>query len=550
MKRNGLLAAVLAAGFALALVFAPPLTAQEDAKLEADAKKAFDAGRFKEAGDKYAKAAEAAGVPVERQADLHLQSAWSYYIAGNSKRAREELKAAVTARPDLQVIPDFYSPDFANLAGAVRAEVAASNVPAYDVEELKRSARAKLADGKAEEALQDLKRASTSRDPEVFRIQAEASERLGRTADAEAARQRAAELEKGAVSSAPIGAPLDAGVPVNGVAPYVPAVAPLLESAEKSLASGDYRAGASYARQASEADPKSAEAHRLLGDASLLGGQGAEAEREFTAAIVLEPGNTKAVFGLATLAEQQKKWNTAASLYRRVLDLDPNNGAAARGLGRSLNELGDKSAARIAYGRAIENDPASAESRNDFGVFLFRADETDRSVEELIEAVRLDGSKAVYHENLGRAYRKKGMAKEAERELAEAARLAPNDAAVWTALGHVRADQKELDEAATAFATALSLDPASEDAATALGSVLVAAGKLDQAEAALTKAIEGNTKSPVLWNNLGAVRVRRGNTAGAIEAFQKALTMDAGFDAARANLARATELAALEKAAS
>jgi Tfp pilus assembly protein PilF len=66
----------------------------------------------------------------------------------------------------------------------------------------------------------------------------------------------------------------------------------------------------------------------------------------------------------------------------------------------------------------------------------------------------------------------------------------------------------------------------------------------------LTKAIEANAKSPALWNNLGAVRVRRGNTTAAIDAFQKALTMDAGFDAARANLTRATEIAALEKAAS
>jgi tetratricopeptide (TPR) repeat protein len=542
MKRIVSLALLLAA---LGIV---PLAAQEDPKLEADAKKAFDSGRFREAGDKYAKAAEAPGLAAERQADLHLQSAWSYYIAGSSKRAREELKAAVTARPDLQVIPDFYSPDFANLAGVVRAELAGANVPAYDVEELKRSARAKLADGKAEEALQDLKRASTSRDPEVFRIQAEANEKLGRTADAEAARQRAAELERAAVSSTAIGsAPLDPGA---AGAPFAPAIGPLLESAEKALSSGDYRAAASYARQASEADPKSAEAHRLLGDASLLGGQGAEAEREFTAAIALEPGNTKAVFGLATLAEQQKKWNTAASLYRRVLELDPTYVAAARGLGRSMNELGDRSAARIAFGRAIENDPASAESRNDFGVFLFRADEIDRSIEELIEAVRLDGSKAVYHENLGRAYRKKGMAKEAEREFAEAARLAPNDAGVWTALGQVRAEQKKVDEAATAFSTALSLDPANEEAATALGAVLADAGKLGEAETALMKAIEANTKSPVLWNNLGATRVRRGNTAGAIEAFQRALTMDAGFDAARANLNRATELAALEKAAS
>ncbi len=535
-------------GLALVLTLAAGAVASaQDPKLEAEAKKAFDSGRFKEAGDKYARAAEAAGLPGERKAELSLQSAWSYYIAGNSRSAREELKVALQARPDLQVIPDFYSPDFANLASAVRAELTGANVPAIDVEELKRSARAKLADGKAEEALHDLKRAGASRDPEVARIQAEANDRLGRTTEADAARQRAADLEKALVSSAPIGAPLDMGAPAAGP---VPAVAPMLESAEKALAAGDYRAAASFARLASDADPRNAEAHRLLGDAALLGGQPAEAEREFTASIVLEPGNAKAVFGLAALAEQQKKWNTAASLYRRALDLDPNNVAAARGLGRAMSELEDKSAARIAFGRAIEIDPSSAAARNDFGVFLFRSDEIDRSIEELMEAVRLDGSRPAYHENLGRAFRKKSMWKESERELAEAARLAPNDAGVWTALGQVRAAQNRLDEAATAYSTALSLEPANEEAAAALGAVLTSAGKLAEAEAALSKAIESNTKSPALWNNLGVARARRGNYAGAAEAFQKALSLDGSFEAAKANLARSNELAALEKAAS
>jgi tetratricopeptide (TPR) repeat protein len=538
---------ILPLALAFGLLSWPALA--QDPKLEADAKKAFDSGRFKEAAEKYARAAEAAGLSNERKAELSLQSGWAYYIAGNSRSAREELKVALQARPDLQVIPDFYSPDFANLAAAVRAELAGQHVPAIDVEELKRSARAKLADGKAEEALFDLKRAAGSKDPEIARIQAEANDRLGRTTEADAARQRAADLEKALVSSAPIGAPLDAGALAAPGGP-VPAIGPMLESAEKALGAGDYRAAASFARLASDADPKNAEAHRLLGDAALLGGQPAEAEREFTAAIVLEPGNAKAVFGLATLAEQQKKWNTAASLYRRALDLDPKNVAAARGLGRAMGELGDKSAARIAFGRAIEIDPASAASRNDLGVFLFRSDETDRAVEELIEAVRLDGARPAYHENLGRAYRKKSMWSESERELAEAARLAPNDAGVWTALGQVRAAQNNLDAAATAYATALALEPLNEEAAAALGAVLTSAGKVADAEDALAKAIENNTKSPALWNNLGVARASRGNYAGAAEAFQKAISLDGSFEAARANLARSNELAALEKAAS
>ncbi len=136
---------LLAAAFAICLAAGAALA--QDAKLEAEAKRAFDSGRFKEAGDKYAKAAETAGLSADRKAELHLQSAWSFYIAGNSKSAREELKSALSFRPDLQVIADFYSPDFANLAAAARAEVAGANAPPIDVEELKRSARSKLADG-------------------------------------------------------------------------------------------------------------------------------------------------------------------------------------------------------------------------------------------------------------------------------------------------------------------------------------------------------------------------------------------------------------------
>ena len=59
-----------------------------------------------------------------------------------------------------------------------------------------------------------------------------------------------------------------------------------------------------------------------------------------------------------------------------------------------------------------------------------------------------------------------------------------------------------------------------------------------------------NTKSPALWNNLGVARASRGNYAGAAEAFEKAISLDSSFEAAKANLARSNELAALEKAAS
>ncbi|MGH9400365.1 MAG: tetratricopeptide repeat protein [Thermoanaerobaculia bacterium] len=530
------------------LCAAVPLAAQESARLEAEAKRLFEAAKFKEAGQMYEKAAKAADVAADHKPDLHLESAWAHFISGNSKTATEGLKAAYAGRPTLHVPAEFYSPDFARLALAVRAEVSgASNQPAPDLAELKRAAREKFNDGKIEDALYDLKRAEPSSDPQIHRLLAEAYGRLGRTAEADAARRRATDLERGLVTSSPIGPAAPAAAPTQIPGPAA-SIGPLLDAADRALKEGDFRGAQTMAAKAIEIDPKSSEAHRIAGDAALPLSQDADAEREYTAATVLDAGNARAEFGLARLSEKQKRWNTAASHYRRSLELNSKSVPAALGLGRSMDELKDRTAARLAYGRAIEIDPASAEAHNDFGVFLFRSGETERAVEDLIEAVRLAPTRAVFHENLGCAYRKKGMKREAEREFADASRLAPNDLAIWTALGLLRWEQKRPDEAATAYESAFNLDPKSEEAGAGLSVALMEAGKLVEAENALTRALEARPDSALLWNNLGVVRTRRGAYAPAVEAFQKALTIDAGLEAAKTNLTRARELYAIDRA--
>jgi tetratricopeptide (TPR) repeat protein len=532
----------LVLGAALGVLLAVGAAGQDAARLEAEARKAFDSGRFKEAGEKFGQAALAA-TSDDQKADLHLQSAWSHYIGGNSRGAREELKLAFAARPQLEVISDFYSPDFARLAQSVRSEVAGPAPPA-NASAAKAAARDLLARGQAEEAVQALRGLESSPDPQVHRLMAEALERLGRLAEADAARRRASDAEKALITSAPIGA---GGIPAPGAVGGVDAAA-LLETAQNALDSGDARVAEALARRAAEADPKNAEAHRIAAEADLALDQLDDAERGFAAAIALDSNNKRAQFGLARVAEQQKKWNTAASHYRRALDLDPRHLAAARGLGRSMEALGDETGARLAYGRAVEIDPSSAAARNDFGVFLYGAGEIDRAIAELIEALRTQPGRALFHENLARAYMKKGMAREAERELVEASRLAPNEKAVWTSLGRLRAARKKPDEAAAAYASAFALDRSDEEAASGLGLALADAGKLAEAEASVLEAIGVSPQSAALWNNLGVVRVRRGAFTGAVEAFRKSLSLDPRLDAAKTNLARAEQLLALERA--
>jgi Tfp pilus assembly protein PilF len=92
-----------AATAVLFLLAAVLCLAQEPGKLEGEAKRAFDSGRFQEAGEKYAKAAEEPNLAADRKSDLYFQSAWAYFIGGNSRTARENLKAAFSARPNMEI---------------------------------------------------------------------------------------------------------------------------------------------------------------------------------------------------------------------------------------------------------------------------------------------------------------------------------------------------------------------------------------------------------------------------------------------------------------
>ncbi|HEY7862502.1 MAG TPA: hypothetical protein VIE39_02515, partial [Thermoanaerobaculia bacterium] len=223
----------------LLLLFATATASAQSAdpeRLEADAKKAFDAGKFREAAQMYSQAAQAAGIAPERRADMHVQAAWSHYIAGSARGARDELAKAFAARPELEIVADFYSPEFASLSRVVRAEVAPG---AADPATVIAGARAKLETGRAEEALADLKKIESSSDPRVHQLLADAYERLGRSAEAETARRRASELERGVVSSSalpPTGSALPAGTEPGLAAPAAPlSAAPMMEAASAAL---------------------------------------------------------------------------------------------------------------------------------------------------------------------------------------------------------------------------------------------------------------------------------------------------------------------------
>jgi tetratricopeptide (TPR) repeat protein len=527
----------LAALLLLACGLAAFAAGAETDKLVDDARHAFEAGKFKEAASKYLQAAATPELPADRVADLSLQAAWAAYIGGDVNGSKDALKKAFAARPEMEVLPEFYSEDFARLAGTVKSQTVAA--PPADLSELKRSARERLAGGLAQDVLYDLKPAENSRDPEIHRLLAEAYEKLGKTAEADAERKRADALASGITESSigALPAPATAAPAVAGPSD----VAPILASAEEALAKKDWAAAAALAKTAQDRDPRSGTPHRVAGDAALGAGDAATAEREYIAASTLDPADSRAQLGLGRVADLAHQPNTAAAHYRKALELNPKSVAAAMGLGEALALAGDKSAARQAFGRATEIAPADAAIRDRFGVFLAQNGETQAAIEQGIEAVKADPTVAAYHAHLGQDYLAANSTKEAERELREAVRLDEKDEASWLALGRLLFAEKN-PEAVDAFGKAIALSPHDEAALTGKAAALADAGKWPETQAYLQQATADNASMAALFHDLGVVEFRLGHYDAAAVAFQRAAEIAPASAESKAGLARATSV--------
>ncbi len=527
MKRGAAAAALLACA---AILFAAEID-----KTVSDARRAFEAGRFKEAAAKYLQAAATPDLPADRVADLALQGAWSSYIGGDAASAHDSLKKAFLARPEMEVLPEFYSEDFAHLAATVKSQTVAA--PKADLEELKRSARERLAAGLAQDVIYDLKRAGATTDPDIHRQLAEAYEKLGKSAEADAER-KIAEAGTSGISESAIGAlPATAapGAAISGPSD----IAPLLASADAALAKQDWPAAAAIAKQAQEKDPRSGAAHRVAGDAALGAGDTATAEREYVAASTLDAADPKAQVGLGRIADAAHQPNTAAAHYRKALELDPKALSAALALGEALAQAGDKSGARQAFGRATEIAPGDAAVRHRFGSFLAGENETSAAIDQEVEAIKIDGSVAAYHAALGHDYVVAKMPNEGDRELREAVRLDPQDEASWVALGQVLLAAKNVAGAADAFGHAIAIAPRNETAIAGKASALAEAGKWQDAEDLLKGATAGNAGGAALFHDFGVVEFQLSRYEAASAAFQRAVELAPASAESKTALARA-----------
>jgi tetratricopeptide (TPR) repeat protein len=141
-------------------------------------------------------------------------------------------------------------------------------------------------------------------------------------------------------------------------------------------------------REALKIDPNATGLHfelaEMLSNSSLPNGK-QEAEKEYQAALAVNPNDEKAECKLGDLAALRGDQKTAADHYERALKLQANDPEALIGLAKSFMTM---------------NQP-------------------EKALLLLEQAVKLDPTNSVAHFRLGTLYRRMSRAEDANRELAE-----------------------------------------------------------------------------------------------------------------------------------
>lgn len=293
-----------------------------------------------------------------------------------------------------------------------------------------------------------------------------------------------------------------------------------------SLLDDDAKAAIAPLQKATELNYDYAQGHYLLGTAEGRAGQSADAVREYTIAVKLDPDNYPEHMALARAELAVGNASAAEPEFREALKLKANDAESQLGLAQSLIEQKkstDAAAALADYLRENPNDAKAREMRASLLTGLGRNDEAlaelDRAsqgVTETLEALKLRS--VIY-------YREKDFEKAAN-ALEKAAAIAPQDAGIRARLGHALLETKNYAGAAQELTEALRLDASSTDALRDL----VAAEYLGKNYPATLVAINllatRETPKPGAWFVRATCYDHLGRAKEALDAYRKFLAMN------------------------
>jgi tetratricopeptide (TPR) repeat protein len=161
---------------------------------------------------------------------------------------------------------------------------------------------------------------------------------------------------------------------------------------------------------------------------------------------------------------------------------------------------------------------------NNLGMLAAQAGQNDEAIKNLLEAIRQNPNHVIALDNLGNVYRHQGRWADAQAALESALKADPDDADANYGLGMVFAQQNASEQAQKYLTKALQLRPGYLDALNNLGVLEVRSQRLDEAAGTFNQCISTAPQYDQCYLNLAKVYVVQGNTAKAKGVLQQLLS--------------------------
>lgn len=254
-------------------------------------------------------------------------------------------------------------------------------------------------------------------------------------------------------------------------------------------------------------------------------GQLSQAEMAAKAMIKSYPGVLVAYNVLGVALEGQRKFEEAATCYRKALALNPGLAELHFNLGVVLSNLGRYDDAITSYKRAAALKPGLAVVHFNLGTALQERGRLENAAASFRKTLAIEPNFFEAHGNLGTVLQKQGLLEEAEASYRHALAI-HTDARGHFNLATALRDQGRLDDAIASYHQALALQSNYIEAHNNLGEALRDQGRMEEAVACFRNALAINPDNALANFNWAQFLFDAGKLDEAIPFFEKSQLYD------------------------
>ncbi len=196
-----------------------------------------------------------------------------------------------------------------------------------------------------------------------------------------------------------------------------------LHAAIVNLNQGNRQQATTLALKCVELEPRSADAHLVLGTCLDQGGHKHRAIEHFQAAVSLNPKHLKGHLNLGICCMGVQDFAGAASAFRQALSLEPQAPEIHHYLGCALASNQEHSAALPYFETALAASAGNARMLRDYGGALEKVSRFADAKQAYTDALKANPDYALVHQRLGHVYQVEGDFEASEQHLRKALAL-------------------------------------------------------------------------------------------------------------------------------